>query len=77
MVGPEGEAARSARQPTAIWINPPTTQVDGDEAENPVTSEPNPITIEAVRSSLEADLEHESPEIPNLNLEALCMAVVQ
>jgi len=63
--------------PTAVWINPPTTRVDGDEAENPVTSEPNPITIEAVRSSLEADLEHESPEIPNLNLEALCMAVVQ
>lgn len=63
--------------PTAVWINPPTTRVDGDEAEDPVTSEPNPITIEAVRSSLEADLEHESPEIPNLNLEALCMAVVQ
>ena len=25
-------------------------------------------TIEAVRSSLEAELEHQRPEIPNLNL---------
>jgi hypothetical protein len=63
--------------PTAVWINPPTTRVDRDEAENPVTSEPNPIRIEAVRSSLEADLEHESSEIPNLDLEAPCMAVVR
>ena len=42
-----------------------------------MTSEPNSIPVGAVRSSLEADLEHESPEISNLNLEALCMAVVQ
>ena len=63
--------------PTAVWINPPKTRVDDDEAENTATSESNPITIEAVRSSLEADLELEQTEIPNLNLEDLCMAVVQ
>ena len=63
--------------PTAVWINPPKTRVDDDEAENTVTSESNPITIEAVRSSLEADLELEQTEIQNLNLEDLCMAVVQ
>ena len=39
-----------------------------------MTSESNPITIGAVRSSLEADLEPQQPEIPNLNLEDLCMA---
>jgi hypothetical protein len=62
---------------TAVWINPPTTRVEGDEAEHPVISEPDPITIEAVRSFLEAGLEHGSHEIPHLNLAALCMAVVQ
>jgi hypothetical protein len=39
--------------------------------------EPGPITIGAVRSSLEADLEHEQPENPKINLEDLCMAVAQ
>ena len=34
-------------------------------------------TIEAVRSSLEVDLEHQRPEIPNLNLEDLYMAEAQ
>ena len=42
-----------------------------------MTSEPNPITVGAVRLSSEADLEHERPEIPDLNLEGLCIAVVQ
>jgi len=63
--------------PTAVWINPPKARFDNEEPENTMTSESNPITIRAVRSSLEADLEHEQPEIPNLHLEDLCMAVVQ
>ena len=63
--------------PTAAWINPPKTQVAGEEIKTPLTSEPDPITIEAVRSFLEADLERKSPEIPNLNFEEPCMAVAQ
>ena len=63
--------------PTAVWINPPKTQVDDDEVKNTMTSESNLFTIEAVRSSLEADLKCERTEIPNPNLEDLCMAVVQ
>ncbi len=63
--------------PTAVWINPPKTLLAGKGTENTMTSESNPITIGAVRSSLEADLEHEQPEIPNLHLEDLCMAEVQ
>ncbi len=63
--------------PTAVWINPPKADVDGDEAENAMTPESHPITIGAVRSSLEADLDYERPEIPNLHLEDLCMAVAQ
>jgi len=43
---------------------------DGGDAENTMTSESNPITIVAVRSSLEADLEHEQREISNLKLKA-------
>src|SRR5205814_969813 len=49
--------------PTADWINPPKTLIAGEEAENAMTPESNPITIGAVRSSLEADLEHERPGI--------------
>jgi putative transposase len=49
--------------PTAVWINPPKTLIAGEEAENAMTPESNPITIGAVRSSLEADLEHERPGI--------------
>jgi putative transposase len=63
--------------PTAVWINPPKTRVDGDEAENPMTSESNPITIEAVGSSLAADLELERPRILNLTPEAFCTALAQ
>ena len=63
--------------PTAVWINPPKARVDSEEAKKAMTSESNPITIGAVRSSLEADLEHEQPEIPNLTLEDLCVAVAQ
>jgi putative transposase len=63
--------------PSAAWINPPKARVEGEEVENPLTSESERITIEAVRSSLEADLERKSPEIPNLNFEELCMAVAQ
>src|SRR2546427_6685014 len=63
--------------PTAVWINPPKADVDRDEAENAMTPESHPITIGAVRSSLEADLDYERPEIPNLHLEDLCMAVAQ
>jgi putative transposase len=63
--------------PTAVWINPPKAYIDGEEVENTMIPEPDPITIGALRSSLEADLEHEQPEIPNLNPEALCMAVAQ
>jgi putative transposase len=63
--------------PTAVWINPPKTPADGEEVENTMTSESNPLTIEAVRSSLEADLEHDQPEILNLNLEDPCMAAAQ
>jgi len=49
----------------------------GDDAGNATTMESDMNTIEAVRSSLGADLEHQRPEIPNLNLEDLCMAVAQ
>ncbi len=63
--------------PTAVWINPPKARVDGDEAENTMASDSHPITIGAVRSSLEADLERQQPEILNLNLEDLHMAVAQ
>ena len=63
--------------PTAAWINPPKPRVEGEGVGNTPTSESNPITIEAVRSSLEADLERTQPEIPNLNIEELCMAVAQ
>jgi len=49
--------------PTAVWINPPKVCVDGEEAENTMTPEPDLITIGAVRSSLEADLEQERPGI--------------
>jgi len=51
--------------------------IGGDEAENTMTSESNPITIGALRSSLEADLEHERPGILNLTPEDFCMAVAQ
>ncbi len=63
--------------PTAVWINPPKARVDGEKAENTMASDSNPITIGPVRSSLEADLERQQSEIPNLNLEDLCMAVAQ
>jgi putative transposase len=63
--------------PTAVWINPPKPRVDAEEAANTTTSESYPITIEAVRSSLEADLERQQSEILNLNLDDLCMAVAQ
>ena len=63
--------------PTAVWINPPRARVGDEEAASTTTCESNPITIEALRSSLEADLELEQTEIQNLNLEDLCMAVVQ
>jgi putative transposase len=63
--------------PTAAWINPPKPRVEGEEVKNLMTSESDPITIEAVRSSLEANLEWKSPEIPNLNIEETCMAVAQ
>ena len=63
--------------PTAVWINPPKTPTSDDGAVNPLTSGSHPITIEAVRSSLEADLERKSPQIPNLTLEESCIAVVQ
>jgi putative transposase len=63
--------------PTAAWINPPKPRVKGEEAKNPMTSELDPITIEAVRSSLEADLERKQSKIPNLNIEEPCMAVAQ
>jgi len=63
--------------PSAVWINPPKARFDGEEAENTVASDSQSITIGAVRSSLEADLEHQQSEIPNLNLEDPCMAVAQ
>jgi putative transposase len=63
--------------PTEAWINPPKVRVEGEGIENTPTSESNPIAIEAVRSSLEADLEPTQPEIPNLNFEEQCMAVAQ
>jgi hypothetical protein len=49
--------------PTAVWINPPKARSDGDEVVTTMTPESNPITIEAVRSSCDADLEHERPGI--------------
>lgn len=49
--------------PSAVWINPPKTHVDSEEVENAVAPESNPITIGALRSSLEADLEHGEPRI--------------
>ena len=63
--------------PTAAWINPPKARVEGERVGNTPTSESHPITIEAVRSSLEADLERKQLEIPNLNIEEPCMAVAQ
>ena len=63
--------------PTAAWINPPKRGVENEKVKNPVTSELDPITIEAVRASLEADLERKQPAIPNLNFEDLCMTVAQ
>jgi putative transposase len=63
--------------PSAVWINPPKARIDAEDVENAMTPESNPITIAAVRSSLEADLRHEPPEIPNLNLDQLCMPVAQ
>jgi len=63
--------------PSAVWINPPKARFDGEEAENTMASDSQSITIGAVRSSLEADLEHQQSEIPNLNLEDPCMAVAQ
>jgi putative transposase len=63
--------------PTAVWINPPKAHTDGGEAENTMTSESNPITIGAVRSSLKADLEHERPAIPNLTPEGFRMVGAQ
>ncbi len=49
--------------PIAVWINPPKTLIAGEEAENAMTPESNPITIGAVRSALEADLDHQRPGI--------------
>ena len=63
--------------PTAAWINPPKTRVEGEGVGNTPTSESSPIKIEAVRSSLEAALERTQPEIPNPNIEEPCMAVAQ
>jgi len=63
--------------PTATWINPPKARVEGEWVPNPRTSKSDPITIEAVRSSLEADLERTSPEIPNLSIGEPCMTVAQ
>jgi putative transposase len=63
--------------PNAVWINPPKTHVDSGEVENAVAPESHPITIGAVRSSLEADLGREHPAILDLDLEDLCMAGAQ
>jgi putative transposase len=52
--------------PTAVWINPPKARGDGEEAKNAMTLESDPITIGAVRSSLEVELEHERSGILNL-----------
>lgn len=57
--------------PTAAWINPPKG------VRTSPASESNPVKIEAVRSSLEADLERKQSEIPNLTIEQPCMAVAQ
>ena len=63
--------------PTAAWINPPKPRVEGEGLGNTPTSESNLITIEAVRTSLEADPGRKSPATPNLNIEEPCMAVAQ
>ena len=63
--------------PTAVWINPPKAHGDDEGAANTTASESDPITIEAVRSSREANLGRETPQIPNLTLEESSIAVVQ
>ena len=63
--------------PTAAWINPPKMRVEGEGVGNTTTSKSNPIAIEAVPSSLEADPARKSSAIQNLNIEDLCMAVAQ
>src|SRR5437867_2478244 len=63
--------------PTAVWINPPQPKVDDENVQNTMASESGPITIGAVRSSCEADLDRIGPEILNLNHEGLCMAAAQ
>jgi putative transposase len=63
--------------PTAVWINPPKPQLDDEKAQNTMASESNPITIGAVRSSCEANLERTRPEILNLNQEVPYMVAVQ
>lgn len=63
--------------PTAVWINPPRQRVGDEEAANTTTSESNPITIETLRSSLDANPERGQPELTNPPLEERRIAVVQ
>ena len=63
--------------PTAVWINPPKAHGDDEGAANTTASESYPIMIEAFRSSREANLGRETPQIPNLTLEESSIAVVQ
>jgi len=63
--------------PTAVWINPPRVHIADERAANTTTSESNPIAIEALRSSLEADLERTDLESVNLTPEERCIAVAQ
>ena len=54
--------------PSAVWINPPKTSIEGDGAGNTTTSESDTSAVGAARSSLEADLGLDQPGITNLSI---------
>ena len=70
-------APRPMAIPTAVWINPPKPAIEDNGAGNTSTSESDPITIGAVRASLEADLELKQPGIGNLSIEPPSIAAAQ
>jgi len=49
--------------PTAVWINPPKVPAVAEKVANPMILESDAAAIAAVRTSCDADLEHERPGI--------------
>jgi putative transposase len=63
--------------PTAVWINPPVTDVERSRAETTITQESREVAIVDPGASCDAVLAANRPESPDLIPEDLCMAVAQ